>query len=519
MEVTSHGGQCSGERCPSSCLNSTSIMSNVVMPSSLERPGKRARTMTGEAESHLSIGDARDIEAAASNAKTQQPPAACRQPLVQKQGQQQQQQQPQVQSQQRMKSSQLSCQQSQLQLQPPSQHRPQPHQTQLPLLLSGAVSMLATAIPQWAEDALRGVDPFWQPKEILAVITTRPTAAAPGTHGQLQSACVFFTVSPAALAAFEEKRAQARMVCVQPGDGLPRRCHWYGGSYVMLNGRSYEVTKEDRVQLVLGPNQADQAVDLSRGLVRGANLLTLLWPLGVAGAVAVLRLCEPRSEEGMRRSLAPPLPLPQAVALVQTYVAGRDDASSGAGATAVSGGKAAAPPATTTTTPQGNGGADDTDADTDGAVSSGPVTVSLRCPLHGGLVTAPAHFGAMAAASPLAFFDVGGFLQLARGHGSWICPASGRLGNVEDLRPHAFLSAVLRTLDHNGVRGRVEAIEVSPCGRWRPKNSRVPLLSVLDTDPTDPTVPGGRPPPSFDLRLLDPGEDAGGLDVVDLTSD
>ncbi|GIL68252.1 hypothetical protein Vafri_21505 [Volvox africanus] len=262
-----------------------------------------------------------------------------------------------------------------------------------------------------------------------------PPAAAPGTHGQLQSACVFFTVSPAALAAFEEKRAQARMVCIQPGDGLPRRCHWYGGSYVLLNGRPYEVTKEDRVQLVLGPNQADQAVDLSRGLVRGANRLTLFWPLGVAGAVAVLRLCEPRAEEDMRRSLAPPLPLLKAVSLVQTYVAGRDDPSGSDGATAVSGGEVATPPVTTTTTTlQGDVGASDTDADADGAVSSGSVTVSLRCPLHGGLVTAPAHFGAMAAASPLAFFDVGAFLQQARGHGSWICPATGRLGDAEDLR-------------------------------------------------------------------------------------
>jgi hypothetical protein len=45
------------------------------------------------------------------------------------------------------------------------------------------------------------------------------------------------------------------MLCVQPGDGPPNRCMWYGGSNVLLNGQSFDVTKEDRVDLYLGPNQ------------------------------------------------------------------------------------------------------------------------------------------------------------------------------------------------------------------------------------------------------------------------
>lgn len=45
---------------------------------------------------------------------------------------------------------------------------------------------------------------------------------------------------------------------VAPAAGVSaprRRIHMYGGSHVVLNGRSYEVTKEDRVDLFLEPNQ------------------------------------------------------------------------------------------------------------------------------------------------------------------------------------------------------------------------------------------------------------------------
>ncbi|EFJ48727.1 hypothetical protein VOLCADRAFT_90515 [Volvox carteri f. nagariensis] len=240
-----------------------------------------------------------------------------------------------------------------------------------PPLAGAPMSVLPTALPDWAREALKGVDPFWQPKETLAVIVTRQSAPAPGTHGQLQCASALFTVSPSALEAVAERRAQARL--------------------------------------------ADQAVDLSGGLVRGANRLTLLWPVGAAGAVAALRLCEPTSAADLRRNLPPPLPLTEAVALVQT----------------------------------------------------------------------------------------------------WVCPATGRLGDLGDLRPHAFLSAVMRTLEHNGIQRRVEAIEVAPDGGWRPKDSRLPFMSVLDADPRDPAV---RSLPSFDVRLLEP-EDDGGRDVVDLTDD
>ncbi|GLC69018.1 hypothetical protein PLESTF_000770600 [Pleodorina starrii] len=499
-----------------------------MLPSaSPERPVKRSRLLPSSEEAAVAAagelfragcggcgGGGDDGAAAAAAADPSQAATGSRQPLLEKQQPQptsqqclQQPPQPQAPSQSPSEPQPPPQQQqseSQSQPQPPSEQQQPQSQSQHQLQLadvsrpSGAIAVLPTALPQWAEEALRGVDPFWQPKETLAVITTQQAGPAPGTHGQLQSASALFTVSPAALAAIADKRAQARLVCVQPWDGPPRRCHWYGGSYVLLNGRPYEVTKEDRVQLLLGPNQSDQAANLSSGLVRGANRLTLLWPLGVAGAVAALRLCEPRDAAELHRRLAAPLPLQRAVALVRAHVAGEGEEGGGAAA--------AAPAGAAAEEREGEGS----------ALGSGPVTVSLRCPLHGGLAAAPAHFGCTAAAAPLAFFDLGAFLELSRSGGT-VCPASGRLGELEDVRPHAFLTAVLRTLDHNGVRGRVEAIEVSPCGRWRPKDSRVPLLSVLDAaDPTDPRVIGS--PPSFDPRLLDP-EDATRPDVVDLTDD
>ncbi len=40
-----------------------------------------------------------------------------------------------------------------------------------------------------------------------------------------------------------------------PPPPLVRRIHMYGGSHVVLNGRPYEVTKEDRIDLLLEPNQ------------------------------------------------------------------------------------------------------------------------------------------------------------------------------------------------------------------------------------------------------------------------
>ncbi|GFR45640.1 hypothetical protein Agub_g7048, partial [Astrephomene gubernaculifera] len=95
------------------------------------------------------------------------------------------------------------------------------------------------------------------------------------------------------------------------------------------------------------------------------------------------------------------------------------------------------------------------------------------------LVAAPAHFGSGAAAAPLAFFEAAAFLEVAQRSGSWACPATGRLGELRDLRPHAYLTAVLRCLELSGVSGRVDSIEVDPSGRWRPKASRVPFLSVL----------------------------------------
>ncbi|KAG2455027.1 hypothetical protein HYH02_000852 [Chlamydomonas schloesseri] len=528
-----------------------------------------------------------------------------------------------------------------------------------------AVATMLAPIPEWAQAALDGLDAFWVPTATLAVLVTQPTGPAPGSHGQLQCVSAMFTVPPAALADIAERRAQARLVCVQPEDAaaaaagaaagvglapaagagsaaaaptsLPpvRRIHMYGGSHVVLNGRPYEVTKEDRIDLLLEPNQADQAVDLSSGLRAGVNQLSLFWPVGVAGGVAVLRLCrgpltaqEVLAGAGPGR-LAPPLPLPLMVAHLRARLepvdmeaeaepeegaghgqgggAGgqaedktpaaqrcgsaetdgggtRNQASPGStsespaqvpppAATAIADSAAAltttvaattsasAPPATTSAsappaTTSASAPPATTSASAPPATTSasappaadahGRVSISLRCPLSGGVVVRPGHLGATAATHPLAFFDLPVFLEQARATGCWACPATGMLGSIHDLRPHAYLSEVMRTLDANGVpRGKVEAIDVLPCGRWRPRDSRVPFLEVPLPLPLSrgvgaeagragadagvgvagPAEAGGAvdgvvlpPPPRFDVRLLDP-EEEDGRDVVDLTDD
>lgn len=76
------------------------------------------------------------------------------------------------------------------------------------------------------------------------------------------------------------------------------------------------------------------------------------------------------------------------------------------------------------------------------ADTNGLVSISLRCPLSGGVVACPGHLGATAAARPLAFFDLHVFLEQARATGSWACPATGTLGSIHDLRVGAVAAGV-----------------------------------------------------------------------------
>lgn len=486
--------------------------------------------------------------------------------------------------------------------QPPHQHHHQHHQRhaggqQTISFAPTPVTVLAAEPPEWSKQALKDVDSFWRPLETLAVIETVKSDPAPGTHGQLQMRSCLFTLSGATFARLANKEVQARLVCVQPSDtvsptatpaaaaagpsGGPSpaapastacasapsaspaaaspgplvgpRCHWYAGSSVLLNSVQVEVTKEDRITLLLPHNQADQATDVSSSLRPGINRLTLFWPVGVAGAVVVLRLCTPLAPADLARALAPPLPLPQLLQLLRQYMAGElppaddneDEQQEGAGsadgdntsaagqdqgrvaATAAAGGEQG---------PQGvQAGGGEADG---GALESGPVTVSLRCPLSGCLVASPAHFGRWCDRNPLAFFDRDAFLQTAQHTGSWLCPATGKLGSANDLRPHAYLCAVLATLDANGCRHRVEAVEVVADGTWRPKDTRVPYLSVdwaaaagagtaaagagNGVGSSGAAAGGGAiagVPPRFDVRLLDPQDDGRSVEVVDLTDD
>ncbi len=106
-------------------------------------------------------------------------------------------------------------------------------------------------------------------------------------------------------------------------------------------------------------------------------------------------------------------------------------------------------------------------------------------------------------------------------------------------QPHAYLCAVLATLDANGCRHRVEAVEVAADGTWRPKDTRVPYLSVdwaAGAAAAGAAAAGGGKgvggsgaaagggavtgvPLRFDVRLLDPEDDGRSVDVVDLTDD
>lgn len=329
-----------------------------------------------------------------------------------------------------------------------------------------------------------------QPSDTVSPTAT-PAAAAAGPSGGPSPAAPASTACASA--------PSASPAAASPGPLVGPRCHWYAGSSVLLNSVQVEVTKEDRITLLLPHNQAgappccvhvqqhrrwrtcplipgrllrrvrplqpspssvlkclapaavqaDQATDVSSSLRPGINRLTLFWPVGVAGAVVVLRLCTPLAPADLARALAPPLPLPQLLQLLRQYMAGElppaddneDEQQEGAGsadgdntsaagqdqgrvaATAAAGGEQG---------PQGvQAGGGEADG---GALESGPVTVSLRCPLSGCLVASPAHFGRWCDRNPLAFFDRDAFLQTAQHTGSWLCPATGKLGSANDLR-------------------------------------------------------------------------------------
>ncbi len=197
--------------------------------------------------------------------------------------------------------------------------------------------------------------------------------------------------------------------------------------------------------------QADQATDVSSSLRPTLNRLTLFWPVGVAGAVVVLRLCSPLAPADLARALAPPLPLPQLLQLLRQHMAGElpppddndneDEQQEGGGSangddtSAAGQDQGRGPAAAAAGGKQGAHGGQAGGGDADGgALESGPVTVSLRCPLSGCLVASPAHFGRWCGRNPLAFFDRDAFLQTAQRTGSWLCPATGKLGNANDLR-------------------------------------------------------------------------------------
>ncbi|KAF6261929.1 hypothetical protein COO60DRAFT_1699517 [Scenedesmus sp. NREL 46B-D3] len=309
------------------------------------------------------------------------------------------------------------------------------------------------------------VDPFWAtatPDDVGLVGVTQLPAAAAAAAGSSEPALLSCTMSVlltnSQVALVKAKLATVQVVCLLVGDAVPHRCHWPPSARVSVNGQCMRPKTAKRTGTQqLKPTQVDSPLDVSSCVGRAASIVQLRGVPNSAGYVLGARLVRRQGPDRVRALMAAPPSLDAALAALKDKLAG------------------------------------------DGDVEVSGAALPLRCPLSAGLISQPARFQG----SPgLDCFDLDSFLQLAQASGKWQCPQSMALRSVGQLAVDPYLAAVLAALRAAGLGEAVEAVDVAPDGRWRPKGaasgSACPWFSVL------------RPPSPAELRAAFKGEAGGG---------
>jgi len=256
-----------------------------------------------------------------------------------------------------------------------------------------------------------------------------PPGAAPG-DGPV-AADVRFTLPPGAAAALKSggKDLAVHVGCVLLGDPIPSRYHWPRHVDVRVNNLAYRaVSRQPGARL--GDAARDAPADVGALLRPGLNAVHVAAFEAPGRPFAVVVRCVRRRTQGELEGLmAPAETLAAAVARVKAAV-------------------------------RGSAGGDGDGSDDAPMVTS--AVVSLRCPLTGARVAAPAR---VACRGGLPAFDATAFIALASRTRKWVCPHTLAPAPLGGVTRDAYLTAVVAAL---AAEPGVAEVEVGPDARWRP---------------------------------------------------
>ncbi|MEW5298510.1 MAG: hypothetical protein WDW36_001624 [Sanguina aurantia] len=318
-------------------------------------------------------------------------------------------------------------------------------------------------MPPWASSALRGLDPFFQAVTLLSWKVLQDSTLGPAGMGS--------------------RRTRVLVSSLMPEEGNPHRCHWYGGSCVMVNDHQVGMECGDRTCEPLTANQCDVQVDVAPMCRLGSNAVDVFWPMGRGGAMVVLQLVSVRSVQEVRASLREPPTLQQHLACMAHLVSG--------------------------------------DGSPDDDIVQDKIRIGLRCPVGMMRIATPAYFSSCSAD---AVFDLDTFLTSVERSGKWKCPHTGRLCSAGELQVHTYLQAVLGCLQASPSCAEVDKVEVDATGLWRPVpakgRSRAQWYDVLRPEVcVDGGAAAAPPQPAAAARQARTAKHGVRQVVVDLTGD
>ncbi|MEW5308826.1 MAG: hypothetical protein WDW38_000756 [Sanguina aurantia] len=412
-------------------------------------------------------------------------------------------------------------------------------------------------MPPWASSALRGLDPFFQAVTLLSWKVLQDSTLGPaGVQHQRCSMPFSLTAEAMALVRMGSRRTRVLVSSLMPEEGNPHRCHWYGGSCVMVNDHQVGMECGDRTCEPLTANQCDVQVDVAPMCRLGSNAVDVFWPMGRGGAMApvqavhaclyyitlhetqtqawlashsfdsidphpaqvVLQLVSVRSVQEVRASLREPPTLQQHLACMAHL-------------------SILSPPPPPTIAPlslpsalvSGGGGMDGTavqgmvsgDGSPDDDIVQDKIRIGLRCPVGMMRIATPAYFSSCSAD---AVFDLDTFLTSVERSGKWKCPHTGRLCSAGELQVHTYLQAVLGCLQASPSCAEVDKVEVDATGLWRPVpakgRSRAQWYDVLRPEVcVDGGAAAAPPQPAAAARQARTAKHGVRQVVVDLTGD